>query len=72
MAMAAILEVRTSARLTTIRPTCSTVGRDVLAFATAEERLFFPLLPLLDPAARAELGGEHEQLAGDLQLLELS
>jgi hypothetical protein len=45
-------------------------GAQVLAFAEREEAAFFPLLPLLDPAARAELGGEHEQLAEDLQLLE--
>jgi hypothetical protein len=46
------------------------VGAAVLEFAEREESAFFPLLPLLDPAARAELGGEHEQLAEDLQLLE--
>jgi len=45
-------------------------GRDVLAFAEREEAAFFPLLPLLDPAALAELGGEHRQLAEDLDLLE--
>lgn len=46
------------------------VGAVVLEFAEREEAAFFPLLPLLDPAARAELGGEHEQLGEDLQLLE--
>lgn len=46
------------------------VGAEVLAFAEREESAFFPLLPLLDPAARAELGGEHEQLGEDLQLLD--
>jgi hypothetical protein len=46
------------------------VGAAVLAFAEREEEAFFPLLPLLDPAARAELGGEHAQLAEDLQLLD--
>ena len=46
------------------------VGAAVLEFAEREESAFFPLLPLLDPAARAELGGEHEQFAEDLQLLE--
>ncbi|HEX6974666.1 MAG TPA: hypothetical protein VF147_09700 [Vicinamibacterales bacterium] len=46
------------------------VGSAVLEFAEREEAFFFPLLPLLDPAARAELGGEHEQLAEDLELLE--
>ena len=45
-------------------------GRLLLEFAESEERAFFPVLPLLDPEARAELGGEHEQLAEDLDLLE--
>ena len=45
-------------------------GRAVLTFAEREETAFFPLLPLLDPAALAELGGEHQQLADDLDLLE--
>lgn len=45
-------------------------GAQVLEFAAREESAFFPLLPLLDPAVRAELGGDHEQLAEDLQLLE--
>lgn len=45
-------------------------GAQVLEFAAREEAAFFPLLPLLDPAVRAELGGDHEQLAADLQLLE--
>lgn len=45
-------------------------GAQLLEFAAGEESAFFPLLPLLDPAARAELGGEHAQLAEDLQLLE--
>lgn len=45
-------------------------GRAVLTFAEREEAAFFPLLPLLDPAALAELGGEHQQLADDLDLLE--
>ena len=44
-------------------------GDEVLAFASVEERLFFPILPLLDPLVRAELEHEHEQLADDLQLL---
>jgi hypothetical protein len=46
------------------------VGVAVLDFAEREEAFFFPLLPLLDPAAKAELGGEHEQLAEDLELLD--
>jgi hypothetical protein len=46
------------------------IGTAVLAFAEREEAAFFPLLRLLDPAARAELGGDHQQLADDLQLLE--
>jgi hypothetical protein len=45
-------------------------GDAVLAFAQVEERLFFPILPLLDPLVRAELEREHEQLADDLQLLQ--
>jgi hypothetical protein len=45
-------------------------GREVLTFAEREEAAFFPLLPLLDPAALAELGDEHQQLADDLDLLE--
>ena len=45
-------------------------GREVLAFAAIEERLLFPILPLLDPVARAELSIEHEHLADDMQLLE--
>jgi len=44
-------------------------GEEVLAFADLEERLFFPILPLLDPRARAELEQEHGRLADDLQLL---
>lgn len=46
------------------------VGAAVLEFAECEEAVFFPLLPLLDPAAKADLGGEHEQLGEDLQLLD--
>ncbi len=46
------------------------VGQAVLNFASSEEQAFFPLLPLLDPAVRSELGDEHEQLAADLQLLQ--
>lgn len=46
------------------------VGTAVLEFAEREEAVFFPLLPLLDPAAKADLGGEHGQLAEDLELLD--
>jgi hypothetical protein len=46
------------------------VGQAVLEFAHREESAFFPVLRLLDPAARAELEAEHGQLAEDLQLLE--
>ena len=45
-------------------------GAEVLAFAQVEERLLFPIVPLLDPSVRAELEHEHEQLADDLQLLQ--
>lgn len=63
------LEVRTSG-LGASAPDVLEVGTAVLEFAEREEAAFFPLLPLLDPAAKAELGGEHAQLADDLQLLE--
>jgi hypothetical protein len=46
------------------------LGTEVLRFAELEERAFFPLLPLLDPAARAELGHEHDEISEDLKLLE--
>ena len=64
-----ILEARTSA-LGASAADVLAVGAAVLEFAEREEAVFFPLLPLLDPAAKAELGGEHEQLAEDLQLLD--
>ena len=64
-----ILEVRTSG-LGASAADVLRVGVAVLGFAQREEAVFFPLLPLLDPAARADLGGEHEQLQEDLQLLE--
>ncbi len=63
------LEARTLA----VEPSAAAVlevGRAVLEFASSEEEAFFPLLPLLDPAVRSELGEEHEQLAEDLQLLQ--
>ncbi|SRR6266545_2198634 len=46
------------------------LGMEVLRFAAHEERAFFPLLPLLDPVARAELGHEHDEIGEDLKLLE--
>jgi hypothetical protein len=46
------------------------LGTEVLHFAEQEERAFFPLLPLLDPIARAELGHEHDEISEDLKLLE--
>jgi hypothetical protein len=46
------------------------LGTDVLRFAEHEERAFFPLLPLLDPIARAELSHEHDEISEDLKLLE--
>ena len=46
------------------------LGTEVLRFAELEERAFFPLLPLLDPIARAELGHEHDEISEDLKLLE--
>lgn len=46
------------------------LGTEVLRFAEQEERAFFPLLPLLDPVARAELGHEHDEIGEDLKLLE--
>jgi len=63
-----MLEVRTSG-LGASAADVLKVGAAVLGFAEREEAVFFPLLPLLDPAARAELGGEHEHLADDLDLL---
>ena len=46
------------------------LGTEVLRFAEHEERAFFPLLPLLDPIARAELAHEHDDIGEDLKLLE--
>jgi hypothetical protein len=45
------------------------LGTEVLRFAEQEERAFFPLLPLLDPIARAELAHEHDEIGEDLELL---
>ena len=64
-----ILEARTSELGATAGDVLK-VGAAVLAFAEREEAVFFQLLPLLDPAAKAELGGEHAQLAEDLELLD--
>jgi hemerythrin HHE cation binding domain-containing protein len=72
LALLATLEQSVSARLATASENPAAVlaaGEEVLAFADLEERLFFPILPLLDPHARAELEAEHAQLADDLQLL---
>jgi hypothetical protein len=45
-------------------------GKAVLAFAGREEVAFSAVAALLDPAAVAELSGEHDQIAEDLELLE--
>lgn len=60
-------------RLAAIGPDAGEVlklGTEVLRFAELEERAFFPLLPLLDPIARAELSHEHDEISEDLKLLE--
>jgi hypothetical protein len=60
-------------RLNALGPAAGEVlelGTEVLRFAAHEERAFFPLLPLLDPIARAELGHEHDEISEDLKLLE--
>jgi hypothetical protein len=69
MALQRMLETRTSG-LGASATDVLKAGAAVLEFAGREEAVFFPLLPLLDPAAKAELGGEHEQLAEDLELLD--
>lgn len=69
MALQHMLEARTSG-LGASAADVLKVGAAVLDFAGREEAVFFPLLPLLDPAAKAELGGEHGQLAEDLELLD--
>ena len=61
------------ARLEPLHPSAREIlrlGAEVLEFAEREEDAFFPLLPLLDPIARAELGHEHDEIREDLQLLE--
>ena len=61
------------ARLEALHPSAQEilqVGAEVLEFAEREEDAFFPLLPLLDPIARAELAHEHDEMREDLQLLE--
>jgi hypothetical protein len=60
-------------RLNAVTPAAGEVlelGTEVLRFAEHEEQAFFPLLPLLDPIARAELGHEHDEISEDLKLLE--
>jgi hypothetical protein len=60
-------------RLNAATPTAGEIlalGQEVLRFAEHEEQAFFPLLPLLDPIARAELGHEHDEIGEDLKLLE--
>ena len=60
-------------RLEALHPSAQEIlrfGAEVLKFAEREEDAFFPLLPLLDPIARAELGHEHDEMREDLQLLE--
>jgi hypothetical protein len=60
-------------RLNAVAPVAGNVlelGMEVLRFAELEEQAFFPLLPLLDPIARAELGHEHDEISEDLKLLE--
>ena len=44
-------------------------GQALLAFAKHEDEAFSALTALLDPAARAELNAEHDQIADDLELL---
>jgi hypothetical protein len=46
------------------------IGQRLLEFATREDEAFRAVLPLLDPAARADLAADHEQLGEDLVLLE--
>ena len=41
-----------------------------MAFALCEHEVLADVLKLLDPAVRAELAAEHQQLAEDLSLLE--
>jgi hypothetical protein len=60
-------------RLNTLGPDAREVleaGTEVLRFAEHEEEAFFPVLPLLDPIARAELAHEHDDISEDLKLLE--
>ena len=60
-------------RLNALGPVAGEVlelGTEVLRFAELEEQAFFPLLPLLDPIARAELAHEHFEIGEDLKLLE--
>ena len=45
-------------------------GEAMLQFAARETDAFWYLEALLDPAARADLAAEHQQLAEDLELLD--
>ena len=45
------------------------VGDAVLQFAMHEEQILEMITTLLDPAAQTELAREHEEFAGDLDLL---
>jgi hypothetical protein len=61
------------ARLNAAPPTAGEIlrlGQEVLRFAEYEEHAFFPILPLLDPIARAELAHEHDEILEDLKLVE--
>jgi hypothetical protein len=46
------------------------IGQRLLEFAAREDEAFSAVIPLLDPAARAQLAADHEQLGEDLGLLE--
>ncbi len=46
------------------------VGGALLAFAVREGESFPALVPLLDPAAHAELAAEHRRISEDLELLD--
>ena len=46
------------------------VGRMLLRLAEHEQEALRPLLPLLDPAVRAILEAEHQQIDEDLALLD--
>lgn len=46
------------------------VGQTLLAFARQEDEAFAALRPLLDPVVLSEMGEEHREIGGDLELLE--